>query len=286
LAPACVLCLWWSVQKKIPILLFVLPCMVCSLLCFHPRLLPDVCIVLVMLCSSCCCSAVERHKVGILVGHDAKMVRREPRTSDRLMDTLPEALVRAHGLTHGSEADIQPLNAGGGYGGKIDPEPNGEARNSQHGQDFPFGQVDPYAAPVGSYPVPSEPLAGDGPMHDVQFPHTQGNNLLGPLNEVEARQEVQKLDRVIAEAEFRAGLPDTTHTTPPSVPGEDIIEKEERTGMYFACLIVIVLGALAAGYSLHKFQAQKAGIDAVQESGYPRAQEDDQRVPEGIATKS
>lgn len=254
-----------------------------SSLCFHPIRLSDACVFLALFWS---CTAIERQKVGIAVGHDAKLVRREPRTSERLMDSPSEVLIQAHGLAKEHQADLQPLS--GDYSNY--PEPDGvsrdinyPSRDNLHDQGNPYGQIDPYPPPVGSYPGSLQPSA-DAPMHS-QPPHMQGS-MFGPLNEVEARQEVQKMDRLIAEAEFRAGLPDTTHTTPLPEPGEDIIEKEERTGMYFACLIVLVLGAVAAGYSLHLFQGQKAGIDAAEESGEACAQLDQDRVPEGNATQS
>lgn len=230
--------------------------------------------------------AVERHKVGIAVGHDGKMVRREPRTSDRLLDSHPEALIHALGFAGENQANVQPLS--GDYSNY--PQPDGAPwdnsypnRDHQHGQVGPHGQDSSYPEPFGSYPRASPPYV-DGPMN-AQPPQMQGN-VFGPLNEVEARREVEKMDRIIAEAEFRAGLPDTTHTTPPPEPGEDPIEQEERTGMYIACLIVLVLVACAAGYSLHKFQGQKAEIDAAEDPGEARTQEEDEQVPQRMAAQS
>lgn len=106
-----------------------------------------------------------------------------------------------------------------------------------------------------AYPI-SAGQASQNQYGQAQDPYSQvyGGNVpvsSGPRNLEEARLEVTKFDTMVSQAEQRAGLPDSVHTTPEPLPVDKESEAADRALLWGAVFLVVVVGIAASGYSIY-----------------------------------
>lgn len=110
--------------------------------------------------------------------------------------------------------------------------------------------VDAAASLVSLADGPDEDVGpGDGALQPTQASGAPVQEI-NDLNEAEA--EAKKFDEVVVSAEEKAGLPDSTKTTPePSSEGEESAEDQEGNAMMIALISLVVLaGTASAGWSI------------------------------------
>jgi len=105
---------------------------------------------------------------------------------------------------------------------------------------------------VGMTVVHPDPYGGAGVA--VQSPETEG----------QAEAELQKLDEVVRIAEQKAGLPDSTKTTPEPYTSDPSNEDQETFALMIALISLIVLaGTCSAGWSIWVAHAKYSKADGI-----------------------
>lgn len=168
----------------------------------------------------------------------AAAVRREPRGASSLA-TLSSSAEHPNWWQHPSQPG--PLGPPAGWPGNH-PLPPPQAWP-------PAGPVPVAAAPPFAVAAPPP----QGPPAEV--------DAVGPTSMDEAVREVSKFDLIVAQAERRAGLPDSTHTTMAPVPADTESEKEGNALVWAAVSISTILGAGAIAYSWH-LHSKNAQLEA------------------------
>lgn len=115
-----------------------------------------------------------------------------------------------------------------------------------HQRDSPTGEVgpeDPAQREVDAARAQQKSEEENAREHGAATQHIE--------NIGDAEKELKKVDEVVVAAEEKAGLPDSTKTTPEPESREPTDEEQEGNALMIAAIsIVVLIGAAAAGWSV------------------------------------
>merc|ERR1719359_333855 len=107
--------------------------------------------------------------------------------------------------------------------------------------------------------------AQNAEAQEEQNAQNSGASVQQPQDIGQAEDELQKVDKVIVTAEEKAGLPDSTKTTPEPIEEEPSDEEQEGNALMIALIsLVVLIGAGAAAWSI--YLARKVGAKKADET--------------------
>lgn len=121
--------------------------------------------------------------------------------------------------------------------------------HSSHSHSEALLQDDPSTEPSASEQVVQSAQAEEKLEHERAEVSTHGQPKLDNLGQAE--NEIEKVDEITKTAEEKAGLPDSTKTTPePESDGPSDEEQETNALMFAGIALIVLVGAAAAGWSI------------------------------------
>lgn len=141
--------------------------------------------------------------------------------------------------------------------------------------DSPTGNVDAEYSGAAADEAPTPAMGAD--TQDIK-------------NEAEAEAEVVKVTEVVQDAEEKAGLPDSTKTTPEPYSEEPSNEDQESNALMIALISLVVLaGTASAGWSIwmaRGIYAKRAAANATAGEGLLEGEGEGEAAGEGEATEA